>query len=103
MKLLSNALCRAAIFGFLCCFTVSLSFAQDHGSLTEIDTTTARKLLATLKKYEFVGISGYIQPQFQWIQTRGAKNFNGGDFQPNASNRFMLRRGRIRFDYARFF
>ncbi|MBA4851152.1 porin [Emticicia sp. BO119] len=68
-----------------------------------MDTTTARKLFATLKKYEFVGISGYIQPQFQWIQTKGARNFNGGDFQPNASNRFMMRRGRIRFDYARYF
>ncbi|WP_229239302.1 porin [Emticicia agri] len=103
MNLVLNLSKRTVIGSFLICCTLSVSFAQDHGALTDIDTTTARKLFATLKKYEFVGISGYIQPQFQWIQTKGAKNFNGGDFQPNASNRFMLRRGRIRFDYARYF
>lgn len=103
MNLLLNLFSRVAIFSFLVCCTLSASFAQDHGSLMDIDTTTTRKLLSTFKKYEYVGISGYIQPQFQWIQTKGAKNFNGGDFQPNASNRFMLRRGRIRFDYARYF
>lgn len=90
------------ILSLLLCLSVAKSVAQDHGALTDIDTTTARKLISTLKKYEYIGISGYIQPQFQWIQTKGAKNFNGGDFQPNASNRFMMRRGRIRFDYARF-
>lgn len=89
-------------FNLLLCLSVAKSLAQDHGALTDIDTTTARKLISTLKKYEYIGISGYIQPQFQWIQTKGAKNFNGGDFQPNASNRFMMRRGRIRVDYARF-
>ncbi|WP_337044489.1 porin [Emticicia sp. 17c] len=91
--------------GIICIIFVigaSKSYGQDHGSLMDIDTTTARKLLSTFKKYEYIGISGYIQPQFQWIQTKGAKNFNGGDFQPNASNRFMMRRGRFRFDYARF-
>lgn len=102
MKLSLNRSFQTGLVGLLLCLGLSESLAQDHGALTDIDTTTARKLLSTFKKYEYVGISGYIQPQFQWIQTKGAKNFNGGDFQPNASNRFMLRRGRIRFDYARY-
>lgn len=102
MKLNLNLTFQTWLVVLLLFINLSQSLAQDHGALTDIDTTTARKLLSTLKKYEYVGISGYIQPQFQWIQTKGAKNFNGGDFQPNASNRFMLRRGRIRFDYARF-
>ena len=78
------------------------SHGQDHGSLMELDTLIARKLLSTFKKYEYIGISGYIQPQFQWTQTKGAKNYNGGDFSPTINNRFMLRRGRFRFDYAKF-
>ena len=102
MKIYLNLISKAGLFCLFLGLCTSVSQAQDHGSLTEIDTTTARKLLSTFRKYEYIGIGGYIQPQFQWIQTRGAKNFNGGDFQPNASNRYMLRRGRIRFDYARF-
>lgn len=76
--------------------------AQQKGALMDVDTSTVKKLLSTLKKYEYVGISGYIQPQYQFIQTEGAKSFNGGDYTANTDNRFMLRRGRLRFDYARF-
>lgn len=68
----------------------------------EFDTSMIKKLLLTIKKYEYVGISGYMQPQFQISQSEGAKSFNGGDFAANVNNRFILRRGRIRFDYARF-
>jgi hypothetical protein len=35
-------------------------------------------------------------------QSKGAKNFSGGDFAANSNNRFMIRRGRIRFDYSHF-
>lgn len=84
------------------CLIALNSMAQQKGSLMDVDTSTVKRLLSTLKKYEYVGISGYIQPQFQFIQSEGAKSFNGGDFAPNVNNRFMIRRGRIRFDYARF-
>jgi hypothetical protein len=43
-----------------------------------------------------------MQPQFQYAQDKGVKNYSGGDFAPNSDNRFMLRRGRIRVDYAHF-
>jgi hypothetical protein len=48
---------------------------------------------------EIVKVSGYIQPQFQYAQSKGAVSYSGGDFPESADNRFMLRRGRIRFDY----
>ena len=48
---------------------------------------------------EIVKVSGYIQPQFQYTQRKGAVGYSGGDFPESADNRFMLRRGRIRFDY----
>lgn len=69
-----------------------------------IDTTkeVGKGLFSIYKKFDHIRISGYIQPQFQAAQQKGANSFNGGDFAPYANNRFMLRRGRLRFDYARF-
>jgi hypothetical protein len=52
-----------------------------------------------LKRMENLNFSGYIQPQFQVAQTKGSKSFNGGDFQENSNNRFMLRRARVKIDY----
>lgn len=69
-----------------------------------IDTTKdmGQDMLLMVKKFNHVRISGYIQPQFQIAESKGAKSFNGGDFAATVDNRFMLRRGRLRFDYASF-
>jgi hypothetical protein len=69
-----------------------------------IDTTTevGKGLLSIYKKYDRIRIGGYMQPQFQVAESKGAKSYNGGDFPPNSNNRFMLRRGRIRFEYVHF-
>ena len=69
-----------------------------------VDTTAHAPdgLITIYKRYDHARISGYIQPQFQIAQSKGVESFNGGDFPPNVSNRFALRRGRLRFDYARF-
>ncbi len=69
-----------------------------------VDTSkeTGRGLLALYKKFDHLRIGGYIQPQFQVIQSKGAKSFEGGDFSTKVSNRFMLRRSRVRIDYVHF-
>ncbi len=69
-----------------------------------IDTTKdiGRGMLSMYKNFDHIRISGYLQPQFQLAQSKGAPSYIGGDFAPNSDNRFMIRRGRIRFDYARF-
>lgn len=69
-----------------------------------IDTTTdlGRSVLSVSKRFDNIRLSGYIQPQFQAIGQTGAKSYDGGDFAPNVNSRFMLRRGRIRFDYVHF-
>ncbi len=81
------------------CSTAKSQFLMDM-----VDTTTdiGKGMLAIYKKFDNIKIGGYIQPQFQTIQTKGGKSFNGGDFSANQNNRFMLRRGRIRFDYIHF-
>jgi Phosphate-selective porin O and P len=69
-----------------------------------IDTTTdiGKGMFELYKKFDRVRISGYLQPQFQVAQEKGIESYNGGDFATNSKSRFMLRRGRIRFDYAHF-
>lgn len=69
-----------------------------------VDTTSdvGKGLLSIYKKFDRINISGYMQPQFQVASHKGAESYNGGNFAIRSSNRFMLRRGRIRFDYARF-
>ena len=69
-----------------------------------LDTNRSEQkgLYYSLKKLDHIRISGYMQPQFQVASAEGAKNYSGGDFLPKANSRFMLRRGRIRFDYAGF-
>jgi hypothetical protein len=44
-------------------------------------------------------VSGWLQAQFQYAETRGVANFDGGNFAPNSDKRFMIRRGRIKFTY----
>src|SRR5918993_1117534 len=52
-----------------------------------------------LKRYENLHFSGYMQPQFQVIQQKGAASFAGGNFSEFTDNRFMLRRARVKMDY----
>ena len=66
-----------------------------------LDTTkeAGKGLLNIYKKFDHLRIGGYVQPQFQIAESKGTKSFEGGDFAANVSNRFMLRRSRIRIDY----
>jgi predicted porin len=68
-----------------------------------IDTTTniGKGILQLYKKFDRIYFTGYIQPQFQVAERKGIQSFNGGDFGAHVNNRFMLRRGRLRLDYAR--
>jgi hypothetical protein len=69
-----------------------------------VDTSKeiGKGIYSLYKKFDNVKIGGYIQPQFQVAQEKGIKSYNGGDFASNVNNRFMIRRGRIRFDYIHF-
>lgn len=69
--------------------------------LTDYDTSLFVKdtLRPILKRFENLRISGYIQPQFQVAESKGAESYNGGDFAEHANSRFMLRRARVKTDY----
>ncbi len=55
-----------------------------------------------LTKMKRLKITGYIQPQWQYIDSAGAPSFAGGDFVNGNSkyySRFTMRRGRFKFTY----
>ncbi|MBP6024763.1 porin [Ferruginibacter sp.] len=79
-----------------------LLYAQYLMDMVDTTKETGRGLLALYKKFDHLRIGGYIQPQFQVAQSKGVKAFEGGDFATNVSNRFMLRRSRVRIDYVHF-
>jgi hypothetical protein len=83
------------------CFT-GAAYSQFLVEMLDTTRDEHKGLYYSLKKLDHIRISGYMQPQFQATTQKGSRNYSGGDFPPNANNRFMLRRGRIRFDYAGF-
>ncbi len=55
-----------------------------------------------LNKIKRLKITGYIQPQYQYIDSAGAPSVAGGDFINGTSkyySRVMMRRGRFKFTY----
>lgn len=83
------------------CFTGT---ARAQFLMDMIDTTTelGKGMISMYMKYDALRFSGYIQPQFQMAQSRGAQGYAAGNFAPASDNRFTLRRGRIRVDYERY-
>ncbi len=85
----------------LCILSISVP-AQFLMDMVDTTTETGRGLLAVYKKFDHLRIGGYIQPQFQVAGSKGVRSFEGGDFASQVSNRFMLRRSRVRIDYVHF-
>jgi predicted porin len=88
---------------FLACFFfVSLSIAgYCQRYLTDLDSSFFIKdtVRPTIKRFENLRISGYMQPQFQVAEADGAQTYEGGNFSQFSKSRFMLRRARLKVDY----
>lgn len=75
--------------------------AQKTGmSQTDSLAVAVAKLNKSVQVLERIKISGFIHAQYQKADTLGAKSFNGGDFADASSQRFMVRRGYLRFEYS---
>jgi hypothetical protein len=79
-----------------------LSQAQYLMDMVDTTKDMGKGLLSLYNRLDKIRLTGYIQPQFQVAESKGAKGFAGGDFALNSSSRFMLRRARVRFDYVNF-
>lgn len=96
MLLKSRCLFLFFVFYFSSAAVKAQRFLADYDSTLFI-TDTVRPLI---KRFQNLAISGYMQPQFQAAQKEGAATFEGGNFSPASSNRFLLRRARIKIDYV---
>ena len=76
--------------------------AQYLMDMVDTSKDMGKGMLALYNRFDNIRLSGYIQPQFQVAESKGAKGYAGGDFALNSNNRFMLRRARVRFDYINF-
>ncbi|MEN9700590.1 MAG: hypothetical protein RLZZ301_1788 [Bacteroidota bacterium] len=81
--------------------TCSLSVGF-HAQTNPSDTLakTVKTLSQEVNQLKNLKITGWVQSQYQWTQTPGAKTFDGGDFISNSNNRFMIRRGRFKLTYT---
>jgi hypothetical protein len=95
---------KVGVILIVCCCSLLALPVKAQFLVDLIDTTNAEEkgLWAVYRKTDHLQISGYFQPQFQIAQSKGVENYSGGDFSEFSDNRFMLRRGRLRFDYANF-
>ncbi len=59
-------------------------------------TDTVRPVVSRFAGLKF---GGYIQPQYQIAQKKGIASYEGGNFQKNTDNRFMVRRARLKSEY----
>lgn len=76
-------------------FTEAQRFLSDYDSTLFLRDTVVN----TVRRFENMHISGYMQPQFQVAQNEGIQSYEGGNFSEHASNRFMIRRARVKLDY----
>ena len=94
-----KAILKPLAFIFL--FIGTLAQAQEKTEAISVDSLNksleqVKSEVATLKNLK---ITGWVQTQFQYAQSRGVANFDGGNFAANSDKRFMIRRGRIKFTY----
>lgn len=94
-------LCFVKKISLLFSLLFSTVLAQGQFLMDMIDTTKqlGKTAYQTIGRFNHIRISGYMQPQYQVSSAKGSTNYSGGNFAPASNNRFMLRRGRIRFDY----
>jgi hypothetical protein len=88
---------------FIVCFAIGSVTglkAQTQSQPTDSLKRAVSDMNKTIEVLKRIKITGWVQAQYQWAETKGAANFDGGDFGPNSDQRFMIRRGRVKFTYT---
>jgi phosphate-selective porin len=89
-------------FTFVMGLAGSLRSQEIQEQPTDTLARAVQNIADELNKLKRLRISGYIQPQYQYIDSAGAPSVAAGDFVNGGSpyySRFMMRRGRIKFTY----
>lgn len=84
----------------ICIFALE---AQEKATAIVPDNDSLNKSIQSIKKeielLKNLKVTGWVQAQYQYTDTNATKNFDGGDFPSGSNNRFMIRRGRVKFTY----
>ncbi|MFM7080145.1 MAG: hypothetical protein ACKOYC_10205 [Bacteroidota bacterium] len=86
----------AAVVSLLVVPSVAISQSTSTDSLQK-EIGQIKKDVSAFKRIKF---SGYVQPQFQIVDSAGASSVAGGNFASGLKNRFMIRRGRFKAVYT---
>ena len=90
-------ICGAVVLSFSFSFSGKAQrFLSDYDSSLFIRDTVVN----TVRRFENLHFSGYMQPQYQVAENEGIQSFEGGNFGEHVRNRFMLRRARVKMDYV---
>ncbi|MEY4351008.1 MAG: hypothetical protein RL078_1071 [Bacteroidota bacterium] len=85
---------------FLLCGFILVNHGIAQTTQNDSIAKALKQLNADVSQLKNLKITGWVQAQYQWTQTPGAKTFDGGDFIANSNNRFMIRRGRFKLTYT---
>lgn len=96
---------QIAIFTVAALLNNTTNAQETEQSPLDTLTTNVSNLNEELRKIKQLKLTGYLQPQWQYIDSAGASSFAGGDFisadgKNKYFSRFMMRRGRIKFTYT---
>lgn len=95
-----RVLLAMSVLGFTTARAQEVTFTDSNFQDLENRVTKAESDLSFWKKLK---VNGWIQAQYQQVDTLGAQTVAGGNFAPASDNRFILRRGRIKFTYEQTF
>jgi hypothetical protein len=95
MKMAKNKILAFTLI-IVACFLGMQAFGQQIDSV-KLSVNELQKTVDALKK---IKITGWVQSQFQWAESKGADNLDGGAFGTYSNTRFMIRRGRVKFTYS---
>jgi hypothetical protein len=100
MKIIKNPVNYLIAAVALLITTMGQGFAQEN-TLSPTDTIypIVEQVQSDVSVMKRLKISGYIQAQYQKIDTAGIDTYAGGNFLKETDNRFAVRRGRIKFAY----
>ncbi|MBL0330686.1 MAG: hypothetical protein IPP64_15050 [Bacteroidetes bacterium] len=100
MNNLRNVILTLAV---LLIINTKMSSQEATGNQLDTLTRNLKALSDEFTKLKRLKISGYIQPQYQYIDSAGAPSVAGGDFVNDKGNKYysriMMRRGRFKFTY----
>lgn len=85
---------------FVICLMVATTLAAQAQTQYDSLKQSVSEINKTVEVLKRIKVTGWVQAQYQWAEKKGAENFDGGNFGANEDQRFMIRRGRVKFTYT---